>query len=201
MISGDYAYALSDEINGTALEKGNDSYIRVGAGLAIGSFGQKREKPAKFVAPIDRPAIPDTASIAKAVEAILPQSPIIPADLQFDTIFFATDAVKFSAAAKSTLETVATALKANPLVTVEIRGYSDKIGTDNLGHSDRLTGPEYNMSVSVNRAVAVRDYLLDQGIAEERMVVKGFGQKDPIAPNTTPEGRKRNRRVDVVPNN
>jgi OOP family OmpA-OmpF porin len=67
------------------------------------------------------------------------------------------------------------------------------------GHTD-ATGPEtYNQGLSERRAQAARRYLEGEGIASDRITTRGLGESDPIAPNTTSEGRAMNRRVDLVP--
>jgi OOP family OmpA-OmpF porin len=77
-------------------------------------------------------------------------------------------------------------LRRNPNLTGEIRGHTDS------------TGPrEFNMALSVKRAVAVRDYFVAQGIAANRLRVTGVGPDDPVASNDTAEGRRLNRRVEL----
>jgi OOP family OmpA-OmpF porin len=84
------------------------------------------------------------------------------------------------------LNDVAASLVANPDVRIEIAGYTDNTG--------RLA---LNMSLSQARAQAVRAYLASRGVAPARMVARGFGPNDPVAPNTTPQGRAQNRRVEL----
>jgi OOP family OmpA-OmpF porin len=60
------------------------------------------------------------------------------------------------------------------------------------------TGPEkYNMGLSVLRAETVKDFLVKEGVAADKIVTEGFGETQPVAPNTTREGRSQNRRVEV----
>lgn len=73
-------------------------------------------------------------------------------------------------------------------VKVEVAGHTDSIGTD-----------EYNMGLSMRRAEAVRSYLVDKGIAADRLTVKGYGESQPIADNATDTGRFQNRRVELIP--
>jgi len=54
------------------------------------------------------------------------------------------------------------------------------------------------MQLSRNRAQAVRDYLVQQGVPEGTIVSRGFGKTKPVATNDTPEGRQQNRRVELV---
>lgn len=66
------------------------------------------------------------------------------------------------------------------------------------GHTD-ATGPdEYNQLLSERRAAAVGAYLDSHGVNDERMVIVGYGEAQPVAPNATPQGRAENRRVELV---
>ena len=77
-------------------------------------------------------------------------------------------------------------LKDNPTIIIEIAGHTDSIGTH-----------EYNMKLSQNRALAVKNYLVKHGINPGRLIAKGYGDTKPVAPNTTEKGRKLNRRVEI----
>ena len=58
----------------------------------------------------------------------------------------------------------------------------------------------YNMNLSQRRAESVRAYLISKGVAASRMTAKGYGETVPIADNATEDGRKQNRRVELVRN-
>ena len=74
----------------------------------------------------------------------------------------------------------------NPQITAEIYGHADS------------TGPTvYNQKLSEKRAKAVVDYLVAKGVDPARLSAVGFGETRPLVPNTTPEGRQKNRRVEV----
>ncbi|MBI3005100.1 MAG: OmpA family protein [Ignavibacteriales bacterium] len=88
-------------------------------------------------------------------------------------------------ASEAILRKVLVALVANPDVMVEIAGY-----TDNLGNQQR------NEQLSLARAQAVKDWLVDSGIESKRLSVLGMGIRDPIASNTTEEGRAKNRSIE-----
>jgi outer membrane protein OmpA-like peptidoglycan-associated protein len=78
-------------------------------------------------------------------------------------------------------------LQANPMLTITIEGHCDSVGTS-----------EYNLSLGERRANAVRDYLLNRGIAAGRMRTVSYGEERPIASNDTAEGRAMNRRAHLV---
>ena len=84
------------------------------------------------------------------------------------------------------LDSVADILTKRPNVNIEVRGYTDSRGADN-----------YNLGLSQRRAEAVRDYLIEKGAPAQRLTAVGFGEADPIADNTSEEGRALNRRVSL----
>lgn len=86
------------------------------------------------------------------------------------------------------LDEVADVFVQNPGVRVRLEGHTCNIGT-----------PEYNMGLSLRRAKAVMNYLVNKGIAKERIYAEGFGLTRPIASNATKEGRALNRRVQLTP--
>ena len=65
------------------------------------------------------------------------------------------------------------------------------------GHTDDTGAPNTNTNLSAARAEAVRAYLIEKGIAKERLTAKGYGSDEPIASNDTAEGRRANRRVEL----
>jgi len=66
------------------------------------------------------------------------------------------------------------------------------------GHTDAVGGDEYNQNLSEQRAQAVRDYFVQQGISSSTIETHGYGKTAPIASNDSPEGRQQNRRVELV---
>lgn len=73
----------------------------------------------------------------------------------------------------------------NPDMNIEIIGHTDNIGSD-----------PYNLKLSLRRAETVRNYLVANGISNDRLEVKGMGESEPIADNATVEGRTLNRRIE-----
>jgi outer membrane protein OmpA-like peptidoglycan-associated protein len=68
---------------------------------------------------------------------------------------------------------------------VQVEGYTDSVG-----------GDAFNQQLSRQRAEAVRQALISRGVAPGRLSIKGYGKRDPIADNGTPQGRRLNRRVE-----
>ncbi len=100
-------------------------------------------------------------------------------------IFFETDKYVLKPESKAELNKLISFMKTNPNVKIEISGHTDNRGSK-----------EHNMKLSLNRAKAVYDYLVNHGIAASRLTYKGYGYDKPIATNDTPEGRALNRRTE-----
>ncbi len=101
-------------------------------------------------------------------------------------VTFETDRGEIRAEFYDVLSSVAVVLKEYDKTLVEISGY-----TDSTGEAD------YNQRLSEARAESVRSYLAAQGITEVRLVARGFGERSPVGPNETAEGRQLNRRVEI----
>ncbi len=100
-------------------------------------------------------------------------------------ITFETNSAKITRDSRPTLDETVKVLKANPKYDVTIVGHTDD------------TGPrEYNVQLSQKRADAVGDYLVKNGISRERVHTRGKGPDDPVADNSTAEGRAKNRRIE-----
>ncbi len=84
------------------------------------------------------------------------------------------------------LNKVVKLMNENPTLVVELSGHTDSIGT-----------AEYNQALSENRAISVRNFLIEKGIDENRMTFKGYGLTMPVANNNTEEGRATNRRTEL----
>jgi len=107
--------------------------------------------------------------------------------IQLD-IEFLVGSVEITSTYFNQLKRVADLMKASPNKLAVIEGHTDSIGS-----------PTKNLQLSQRRAESVRQNLIDHfGIAQERLVAKGFGETRPIASNETPEGRRKNRRVSVI---
>jgi len=66
-----------------------------------------------------------------------------------------------------------------------------------IGHTDNTGNDVINNPLSVNRAASTRDYLVVQGVAVQRIAIDGRGSREPIADNSTAQGRAMNRRVEI----
>ncbi|MCC6536870.1 MAG: OmpA family protein [Bryobacterales bacterium] len=105
--------------------------------------------------------------------------------IRLKNVEFLTASANLTPVGQATLNEVAAALGKAPDVRVAIAGH-----TDSQGRADA------NQALSLARAQAVKAYLAAQGVAGARMTVAGFGDTRPVAPNDTPVGRQRNRRIE-----
>lgn len=108
-------------------------------------------------------------------------------NIRLNSILFATGKAELLPASFPELDQLATTLQENKVMTIQINGHTDNQGT-----------PEYNLELSVNRALAVVDYLSTKGISKQRMQYEGFGESQPVSSNDTMEGQGLNRRVEFV---
>jgi outer membrane protein OmpA-like peptidoglycan-associated protein len=126
----------------------------------------------------------------KFIEAFklpVPLSPItVGAKISLRNIFFETNSFKLKNESKYELVKLNEFLKGNPSVRIEISGHTDNVGADIA-----------NQTLSTNRAKAVYDYMIKQGIDPKRLVFKGYGKTQPMDVNSTEAGRARNRRTEV----
>jgi peptidoglycan-associated lipoprotein len=108
--------------------------------------------------------------------------------LSDDAVKFPTDKAALSPEAEARLAELSERLKSeNKNVYIEIQG-----------HTDDRADNAYNLRLGSDRAEAVRRYLSHAGIALNRMSTISYGEDNPVAANTTPEGRAQNRRVVLV---
>ncbi len=102
-------------------------------------------------------------------------------------IAFANDGDSLTPADEPILTQVSDKLKACPTARVTLNGYADNSGVEAI-----------NIPLSTQRAQKVADFLVAHGVAGTQLVVKGLGSANPIATNDTPDGRAKNRRVEIV---
>lgn len=102
-------------------------------------------------------------------------------------VLFDTGKYTLKSGAREKLAKVAGILIAYPGLDIEVGGYTDNVG-----------GDEMNQKLSENRAAAVRDYLVEAGVGRNSVTAKGFGNTLPVASNDNASGRQVNRRVELL---
>ena len=111
----------------------------------------------------------------------------VEAVIELEGVHFDFDKATLKPEAKAVLNEAAALLAKHDRVVVEVAGHTDS------------TGPEaYNQKLSERRAMAVQDYLVEQGVRASRLSAKGYGEAMPVASNDSKEGRAENRRVELI---
>jgi outer membrane protein OmpA-like peptidoglycan-associated protein len=108
--------------------------------------------------------------------------------VHFDSdVLFAIDSFELSIDSRDILDQAAAVFEEYPKTAIIAQGHTDSTGSD-----------EYNQRLSEKRAAAVRYYLMDSGVGAARITAMGYGESHPVADNGTNEGRRLNRRVDLL---
>ena len=102
------------------------------------------------------------------------------------TVLFEFDKSLVKKESYGELESIVNLLEMNPTYKLSLEGHTDAIGTE-----------AYNVGLSKNRVNAVKDFLIMNGIAADRIIIQHHGETKPVATNDNADGRKSNRRVDV----
>jgi outer membrane protein OmpA-like peptidoglycan-associated protein len=140
-------------------------------------------KPKTSVPPPPKIKAEDHASSAKV--DILNVEPAVGTRIRLDNIFFDFDKATLKTESEAEIEKVVDLLTDYPYLRIEIEAHTDDQGSD-----------AYNLKLSEDRAKAVVDALVKEKIELERLAWKGYGETKPLTPNTTEEGRAKNRRVE-----
>ncbi len=159
----------------TAVGAAVGAAVGTGAGAIIGKKMDKAKAEAEAV------------QNAK-VESVTDANGLAAVKVTFDSgILFATNKAELNAAAKTSLTDFAKVLKENSDMDIAVIGHTDNTGSDAI-----------NNPLSENRAKSVSTYLKNSGVnASQIKTVEGQGSKNPVADNSTAEGRTQNRRVEV----
>ncbi len=167
---------IGHNTKGTAIGAAIGAAVGTGAGVLIG----KKMDKAKAAAEAVKNAQVETITDANGLQAV---------KVTFDSgILFATNKADLNSAAKSSLnQFAANVLTVNPDMDVAILGHTDNTGTDAI-----------NNPLSLQRAQSVSNYLKSQGVtAKQLKTIEGKGSTQPVADNSTADGRQQNRRVEV----
>ena len=101
-------------------------------------------------------------------------------------ILFDFDSASLRSESRETLRELAGVLARYPDQSVSVAGHTDSVGSD-----------DYNQNLSEQRAAAVKDFLVAQGVPRSRVAAYGYGETRPVSSNTSADGRQLNRRVQV----
>jgi OOP family OmpA-OmpF porin len=158
------------------------SGIIFGVGVQM-NFGERDERP-PVVQTVEKVV---EKEVVREVPAPTPPPPPLPpppkGDIRLQGVTFATNSATLNSESDTVLDTTAASLKPYPNLAIEVRGYTDSVGS-----------AAYNVKLSQARAESVLQYLQSHGVTNQ-MSAKGYGKEDPIDSNSTKEGRLANRRV------
>lgn len=172
--------ALGSIIGAIAGNTGIGAAIGAAVGAGTGAIiGNRMDKVKKKAEAELQNAQVETVKDANGLDAV---------KLTFNSgILFDTNKAVLSAKSKADLADLANILKQNADLAVDVRGYTDNTGTDAI-----------NNPLSVGRAQSVVNYLANSGVQYSQFKnVNGYGSSNPVADNSTAEGRQQNRRVEV----
>lgn len=186
--SGAALGALAGKLIG---KSGTGTAIGAAVGTAVGAtagvlIGKKMDK-AKAAAEAVKNAQVESVTDANGLQAV---------KVTFDSgILFSTSSSALSSSAKTSLSEFATVLKDYSDADVAVKGYTDNQGWKN---STAAQSTEKNKTLSLQRAQSVESYLKNCGVSSSQIKsVEGLGEADPVADNSTADGQKQNRRVEV----
>ncbi len=179
-VIGTAAGAVIGGILGNNLGKGKNAPAGAVLGGIVGGvagnvIGNKMDKQAKEI----KETLPG-AEVERVGEGIK-------VTMKENMVNFGFDSSNLTSEAKMNLDKLAEVLRNNPDTNINIYGYTDSKGADS-----------YNLSLSDRRAAAVKSYLISKGVNAAAMFTMGMGEQDPIASNSTDEGRAQNRRVEFA---
>ncbi|RPD37959.1 OmpA family protein [Chitinophaga barathri] len=127
------------------------------------------------------PRPPPVAAIAPPLPPPAPDTLVIP------DVLFRFNSSELNTKLYSSLDSLVARIPRNDTIQLQILGYTDNVGTE-----------AYNLNLSRNRAAAVAEYLKGKGLEKYIRHVSGLGETVPVAPNDSEEGRRRNRRVEII---
>ena len=112
----------------------------------------------------------------------------VPAHVVLSTtvLYFDFGALSMPDSTYRRLDEVITILENNPKLQIVVSGFTDDVG-----------GDDYNLLLSVRRAESVQKYMASKGIDEKRVILSGYGKRHPLIDNSSPEGRAKNRRIEL----
>jgi outer membrane protein OmpA-like peptidoglycan-associated protein len=129
--------------------------------------------------------LPPILPIPVAQDALARETMEAGKTIRLNYILFDSGKAEFQPRSFAELKTLLAILDQHPGMSIEVYGHTDNLGSE-----------EYNLELSLKRAVNVVTYLVEYGIASDRLSYKGFGHSSPIADNNTEKGRNKNRRVE-----
>lgn len=184
-----YNYLLTKGVNAKQLShKGYGDSQPIAPNTTEEGKAKNRRIEIKFISGTNN--ILQSKESAEKLSVIKPNSEVIKRSASIDKIFtvrFGSSSNELSSEAENYLKELTAYLKENPNAKSRIEGHTDSTGTK-----------ASNMQLSTNRAKTIYKNLLSRGVNPKQLSYRGYGDSKPIAPNTTEEGKAKNRRVEII---
>ena len=156
----------------------NDCCYTDSSVIKISNYLKELEKLDSINNIVPEPVIEEVVVIETPV--VVPE---VPKPTLSNTVLFPSNSSNFKVAS---LDALVKAMKEDPKLSISLDGFTDATASS-----------EYNLALSKRRATAVKNYLVSKGIKASRITSNAHGEENPIADNTTPEGKAQNRRVSI----
>jgi OOP family OmpA-OmpF porin len=151
------------------------------------ALAEKKAEVAREEARVLQEAMTRTSHLAQELAELQAKETERGLVLTLGDVLFESNQAELRADAMRTLYPLVTLLKERPQRSIVIEGHTDSSGAES-----------YNQELSQERATAVREFLVSNGINPERIMARGYGEAHPVAANNTEAGRQENRRVEVI---
>ncbi|MBW3695595.1 OmpA family protein [Vibrio sp. T187] len=177
-------YQYFNDFNDKYINNLNANFLSVGLSYFFGNAAQ--------AAPVAAQAPVEPAPVTEPVAEVPPEPEVVMAKTKtqkeaYTKGLFETNGTALSSEGEQELQSSLDTLLAHPQATIEIVGHTDSSGSE-----------KYNMTLSKKRADAVAAYFIENGVEANRITSRGEGESNPVASNTTAEGRSLNRRVETT---
>src|SRR3989304_3411542 len=208
-LSGGYTFTFTDNLNYynnkdaySGISTVNDGYYQAALGLTfIGGSGNTdtdvyglydgeevmKHKTDPLKKDTDGGSVDDLTEIIRGTNPVDPNDDVVKIGVPIilEGVTFETNKAAITPESSQILRSALKTLTTYPEIQVEVSGHTDNVGSK-----------KSNLRLSQRRAEAVREWLIERGIDPVRIVAKGYGPDVPIAPNDSPENKRKNRRIE-----
>lgn len=175
-------YGASDRQRAKLIAESFNGKSSTGDGILMANDGKREEKSSSEIKVLENSVLLQKTKMKQTERGLVVSLS--------EAGFFAAGDATVSPEAKNVIKTLAESIQ-NSSIPIRVEGHTDSTPISNARYNS-------NWELSTSRAANVLQELVDNGISPERLSASGYGGFQPIADNSTPEGRAQNRRVDIV---
>lgn len=175
-------YGASDRQRAKLIAESFNGKSSTGDGILMANDGKREEKSSSEIKVLENSVLLQKTKMKQTERGLVVSLS--------EAGFFAAGDATVSPDAKNVIKTLAESIQ-NSSIPIRVEGHTDSTPISNARYNS-------NWELSTSRAANVLQELVDNGISPERLSASGYGGFQPIADNSTPEGRAQNRRVDIV---